>query len=82
MLRTVRNQRGQFVIEGVLLMIVMVSIFIASMKTLREGKYLANMIERPWAEVSGMLECGSWGSPATACKNHPNQSQRSVSLKP
>lgn len=76
------NQHGQFVIEAVLLMVVMLSIFVASMNTLREGKYLANLVERPWAEVQGMLECGVWGQPAKACKTLPGQLDRQVSLKP
>ncbi|MDG0814825.1 TadE/TadG family type IV pilus assembly protein [Bdellovibrio svalbardensis] len=79
---TLQNQRGQFVIEAVLLMVVMLGVFIASMNTLREGKYLANLIERPWAEVQGMLECGVWGPPSKACKTLPGQLGRQVSLKP
>lgn len=79
---TRRHQKGQFVIEAVLLMVVMLSIFIASMNTLREGKYLATLIERPWDEVKGMLECGVWGQPSKACKTLPGQLGRQVSLKP
>ena len=76
------NQRGQFVIESVLLMVVMMGLFVTSMNTLREGKYLSNMVERPWAEVQGMLECGVWGPPSKACKSLPGQLGRQVSLKP
>ncbi len=76
------SQQGQFVIEGVLLMVVMLSLFVASTNALREGKYLSSLIERPWGEVQGMLECGVWGPPSKACKSLPGQLGRQVSLKP
>lgn len=79
---TLQNCQGQFVIEAVLLMVLLLSIFMASVTTLRDGKYLSNMVERPWAEAQGMLECGVWGPPKTACKQLPGQFYRGVSLNP
>lgn len=77
-----KNQSGQFLIEGILLMVVMLSIFIASINALKEGHFLAKLIERPWGQVQGMIECGVWGPPKTACRALPGQPKRNVSLDP
>jgi hypothetical protein len=74
------NQRGQFLIESVLLMIVMLSIFIASTNALKDSHFLAKLIEKPWGRVQGMIECGVWGPPQAACKLLPGQTQRNNSL--
>lgn len=81
-LAMIRNQGGQFLIEGVLLMVVMLGIFVASMNALREGHFLASLIEQPWGQVQGMIECGVWGSPQIACKSLPGQVNRNASLEP
>lgn len=82
MKKLVRNNKGQFVIETVLLMIVMVGFFIAGTTKLKESKALAKMIAGPWEQVSGMIESGVWDSPDAARKKHPNQIERSLSLDP
>ncbi|HWU42237.1 MAG TPA: hypothetical protein VN132_02325 [Bdellovibrio sp.] len=82
MKKVANNRRGQMVIESVLLMIVMLSIFIASVNALRDGQFLAKLIGRPWGQVAGMLECGVWGPPKTACQSLPGQPGRSLSLNP
>ena len=76
------NQHGQFLIESVLLMIVMLSIFIASTNALKDSHFLAKLIEKPWGQVQGMLECGVWGPPQSACKLLPGQTKRNASLDP
>ncbi|UYL10442.1 hypothetical protein B9G69_007595 [Bdellovibrio sp. SKB1291214] len=78
----VANRKGQFVIEAVLLMIVMLGIFMASMSQLRESKFLAKMITGPWDKVAGMMESGVWLSAKDARQKHPNQKDRSISLNP
>jgi hypothetical protein len=78
----VSDQKGQFLVESILLMVVFLGIFIAGTKSLRENHFLSNLIERPWAQVQGMIECGVWGPPKTACRFLPNQPKRSLSLDP
>lgn len=80
MKKIVRNNKGQFLIETVLMMIVMVGLFIAATSKLRETKALAKMIGGPWEQVSGMIESGVWDGPEAARKKHPNQINRSLSL--
>lgn len=76
------NQKGQFVIEAVLLMVVMLSIFMASVNALKDGQYLAKLISGPWEKIAGMIESGVWDGAAAARKNHPNQLRRNVTVDP
>lgn len=80
--RTTLNNKGQFVIETVLMMIVTIGFFLWGTNQLREGKFLAKMIGGPWQKVSGMIESGVWEAPDTARKQHPNQINRSITVKP
>ncbi len=77
-----KNQKGQFVIEAVLLMIVMVGIFVASMNALRDSKFLSKLVSGPWERVAGMMESGVWAPAKEARQQHPNQKTRSITNEP
>lgn len=76
------NHKGQFVIEAVLLMIVTLGLFIWGTNQLREGKYMAKLIEGPWQKVAGMIETGVWNTPEKSRQLHPNQISRSITVDP
>ncbi|MGZ3774195.1 MAG: hypothetical protein ACXVCY_11665 [Pseudobdellovibrionaceae bacterium] len=76
------NNKGQFVIEAVLLMTVTMFLLTWGTKKLRDDKFLANLISGPWEKVSGMIEAGVWESPTKARPLHPNQIARSVTVDP
>ncbi|KYG66833.1 hypothetical protein AZI86_07300 [Bdellovibrio bacteriovorus] len=82
MKRLVSNNRGQFLIETVLLMVLTIGLFIGASNFLREKKILSKMIGGPWEKVSGMIEAGVWASPDQARTKHPNQIKRSLTLDP
>lgn len=67
------DSRGQFVIEGILLMIVSVSVLIAGTRYVRDQKWMSKIVSGPWSMVAGMIESGVWADPATAKAQHPNQ---------
>lgn len=77
-----RNERGQFVIEAILLMILSIGLLTLGLRTLREGNILGNLVSGPWDRMAGMIESGSWEVAETAAKKHPNQLDRSLSLSP
>lgn len=82
MKNSLHNQRGQFVIESVLMIIVLMGVFTASVKALQDNKFLAKVVEEPWGRVQGMLECGVWGTPAKVCKTMASSTPRTISLDP
>ena len=65
------NQKGQFLIEGVLLMVLMTGMMLAFVKIMREGKVLQKIVETPWEKTSGMIEAGTWAPPAEARTKAP-----------
>lgn len=76
------NNKGQFVIEAVLIMTVTLGFFMWGSKKLRDDKFLANLIGGPWEKVSGMIEAGVWEPPSKARNLHPNQIDRAVTVDP
>ncbi|AFX99818.1 hypothetical protein [Bdellovibrio bacteriovorus] len=82
MKRHVNNNKGQFLVESVLLMTFMVGALIWATGQLRENKYLAKLISSPWQKVSGMIESGVWDTPENARAKHPNQVRRSLTAEP
>lgn len=78
----VRNHKGQFVIESVLLMVILVVGFMAAVNQLRENQVLAKLVGGPWARVAGMIESGVWMEPGPARQKHPNQIDRSLAVDP
>lgn len=81
-MKRLKNNKGQFVIESVLMMIVTIGFFMWATSELRNSKFLAKMIGGPWEKVAGMIESGVWDSADAARSKHPNQMKRSLSLDP
>lgn len=77
-----RNERGQFVIEAVLLMVVSVSFLLFGLRYLKENKTMGTLVSGPWEKTAGMIESGVWKPAPEAAKKHPNQIERSLSWKP
>jgi hypothetical protein len=73
------DQKGQLVIEMVLLLTVLVSLISFVSKGLIEKKYLQNLVQKPFEVLQGMAENGSWGSPNNTKSLHPNLHFRHIS---
>jgi hypothetical protein len=76
----VKNQSGQLLVEMILLMAIGVGISMMITNYLRDNQFAQNLVARPWATLSGMIECGTWDG----CKPgyHPGSSNRILSFKP
>ncbi len=79
-MKPLKNQRGQGVVEIVLLMAITVGISLAITRYLQQKQFAQTLIGKPWQTLSGMIECGTWRGcgPGT----HPGGSTRIVSYKP
>ena len=60
MVNTLKSQKGQLVVEAVLLLALTVAIFIAVSAQFRDQQVLANILSRPWNSVSSMVQDGVW----------------------
>ncbi|MFS4459028.1 hypothetical protein [Bdellovibrio sp. HCB2-146] len=82
MMNPMKDRRGQFLIETVLMMIVTIGLFTWGMGQLREGKFLAKLISGPWEKVAVMIETGVWETRTVGATKHPNTFNRGISLDP
>jgi hypothetical protein len=77
-----KNQRGQVLIEALLLMVLLLGISTLISRQLREREYFQSLVTGPWSRLQGMVECGVW-EPCTGQRGlHPNSNTRNISLDP
>lgn len=77
-----KNQRGQFVIESVLLAVITLGLFMFITKQIQQSQFLAKLVGEPWGYIAGMAESGVWETPDKAKASHPGGYERNLSLKP
>lgn len=76
-----KNQAGQAVIEFILLTIAITAIGAAVAAGFKNYNIIGEMVNRPWALLSGMIENGVWDTPKKGKEKHPNFLRRGVSFK-
>ena len=89
-----KNNKGQVLIESVLLLTVLVGAFLYVTKYARDKKLLSNFVQKPMQSLSTMTGYGVWKSAdSTGCKApgksavsigkcHPNSIARALSSNP
>lgn len=85
------NNKGQFMIEAVLLMTLFVGVFAFAMKLIRDKQIVQNLTDTSVTKVKNLSEYGTWkqdckamkgGSSQTAANCHPNSINRALSSDP
>ena len=64
------------ILEMTLLLIVMVSMSLVTMKLVKEQSLVQKFVMGPWKTVAGMMESGIWKQASEARANHPGHFQR------
>lgn len=86
-----QNQKGQFLIESVLLLVVLLGVFMLVSNYVRDKQLLSKLVEGPMRNVSAMVAFGTWRADGctapgrarqTIGKCHPNSISRSLSSDP
>ena len=67
-----KNNRGQMVVEMLLIMIILVAVMQAVRIALRESEAFQTLVQAPWKPLSGMIQAGAWLPPKEAMVHHPN----------
>lgn len=75
-----KNQKGQLIVEAVLLMVVLFGITMAVSKYFASEQTLKALVSGPWQNLAGMIQNGSWGTPAATFALHPNAHARHISI--
>jgi hypothetical protein len=76
----VSNQRGQLVVEAVLLLAIIAGVSILVSSRLKKSNFAQGLVTTPWEKMSGMVECGNWGKCSPGV--HPSSINRIVSWLP
>lgn len=85
------NNKGQFAIEAVLLLTVLVGLFMFVTKLVRDKGMISKLVEKPLTNIAAMTAYGTWKpdgctapgkSKVTIGKCHPNSIARSLSSSP
>lgn len=77
MMKNRRGQEGQFLIEGILLLTVMVMVAVSLSRLIKDNELISGLVTKPWGKVAGMAETGTWSEPDDANrKKHPNNFNR------
>ena len=80
-----RSQRGQILIEAVLLTVLAVGLMSLIVSGLQRTQFLQKLTVEPWENLRGMIECGVWqpcGIDNPAPGLHPSSTDRILSLDP
>lgn len=79
---SINNQKGQIIVEAVLLMVLMVSLAVLVSSKLREMQFAQKVVAGPWVMLNGMIECGVWTDCSQGAGLHPSTRNRNISLDP
>jgi hypothetical protein len=79
-LKPVRNARGQFIVESILLMIIFAGGTLAVVQYFQSNSVFAQVVSAPWQSLAGMIQNGEWQSPQSSMQLHPNNHARHASL--
>lgn len=86
------NQKGQFAIEAILLMSVLVGTFLVFSRTMQENKVIQKLFDKPMKSLSNMTTYGTWKEDCQGfgkskqklnlANCHPNSINRGLSSNP
>jgi hypothetical protein len=66
------SESGQASIEMALMLVVIVAMALAVSQGFKSNQIFANLISGPWRSLSGLIQNGVWGDPASTVAKHPN----------
>jgi hypothetical protein len=81
----VKNQKGQVIVEYILMMVVVFGVGLLFQKFFKDTKIAQKFTIEPWGRLNGMIQCGTWtpcGVDTKAPGLHPNTKERVLSLDP
>lgn len=70
-MKTVRNNKGQMLIETVLMMTVLLLVATLVASQFRENNFIASLVSGPWKNLSGMMQNGVWAPAEAGMAQHP-----------
>lgn len=75
-MKRLRNEKGQMIIEMVLMMTVLLGAATFISSQFRETNFIAQLVSGPWKNLAGMIQNGVWAPPSEGMTKHPTYSNR------
>jgi hypothetical protein len=68
------SQKGQLAIEGVLILVLLLSLSIFASRYIRDQNLMGKIISEPWSQIAGMMATGNWQAAQSALDEnlHPH----------
>ena len=66
-----KSQRGQFIIEYILIAVLVVSVYTLIKKQVGDKNLIAELFSGPWASIAKMMEDGTWDTTRGEDEIHP-----------
>jgi uncharacterized membrane-anchored protein len=76
-----KNQSGQFVLESILLMVVLMGLLAAVTAYFDQNGVISSMVKGPWTNLAGLIQNGVWKPIAAGEQQHPSMDLRHVSIQ-
>ena len=74
------NNKGQVLLEYVLLMLIFLGLFVVLTDVLRSFEFLDSVTQEPWRRLDYMVQNGAWTTDGSG-PEHPNYIRNHYSLK-
>lgn len=78
---TLANQKGQAIVEAVLIIVLLFGVTVMAAKYFKEQELFRNLVTGPWVHIAGMLQNGVWAPPSVGAAIHPNSHNRHISIE-
>lgn len=78
---SLKNQSGQLIIEGVLIIVVLMAVTFAAGKYFKDKEVVKSVITGPFENLAGLLQNGVWGAPGKTASSHPNGHFRHIVIE-
>ena len=76
-LKILKNQKGQALVESILIMLIFLGLFSVVVETLNANDFLHNVTREPWRRLDNMVRTGEW----TESTGHPGLYKNHLSLR-
>ena len=77
--KRIKNEKGQMIIEAVLIMALLLLAFRLLYNTVFGENFAEQLVQRPFQRLSGVIENGVYGTPDQTRGAHPNHQRRQLS---
>lgn len=74
----IRNQKGQLIIEAILIIVALFAVTFLVGTYFRDHDFVKKLIQGPWKNLAGLIQNGVWQPLEQSAASHPNGHGRHI----